>query len=254
MEKQQIRLAIAGILGRMGQTLLKVLNNNNIPCVLTSVLDKTKYNNHIKYFNKKIKITSNILDIINDFDVLIDFTNTISTMEYLKICQQYNKKIVIGTTGFNKNEKQHIINASKKISVVWSANFSIGINIINKLLDNISKMICDNNQNNVDINIIEKHHKFKIDSPSGTALYMKNILLKNLHTKYYMKDINCYSIRAGDYYGEHQIIFSFLGENIEIIHQASDRTPFAKGALKSAIWLFNINKNGLYNMDDVLGI
>ncbi|QJC35148.1 4-hydroxy-tetrahydrodipicolinate reductase [Enterobacteriaceae endosymbiont of Donacia proxima] len=258
MNKNQIRLAIAGINGRMGKSILKLLNmqiDKNI--LLNGVIEtKSSLKERKKIFYKSnfLNIKSNIIDIIDDFDVLIDFTNPKSTIENLNICKSYNKKIVIGTTGFNIQQKLIIEKISKKIAIVLSANFSLGINILLKILENITKIFCKNKlENKVDINIIEKHHKNKKDAPSGTALSLKNIIIQ-IYKKYnFMKEIKCHSIRAADLYGEHNILFSFIGEQIELIHKASNRRAFSEGAIKAAIWLYT-KKTGIYNMSHVLEI
>ncbi|QJC28479.1 4-hydroxy-tetrahydrodipicolinate reductase [Enterobacteriaceae endosymbiont of Plateumaris consimilis] len=256
--KNKVRLAISGINGRMGKNLLTIINQNQYNCVLNGILESKKslvINDNIQYtFNKNILynlyIQDNIINIIDDFDTLIDFTNPKSTLNYINICSQYNKNIVIGTTGFTEKEKIQIKKMSNKIGIVMSSNFSIGINIIFTILKNISK-IFNKQKNIIDIDIIEKHHKNKIDCPSGTALSIKNIISNYFNHKIFNK-VNCHSIRAGDIYGEHQIILSSIGEQIELIHKASNRLTFAEGALKAAVWISNIQKKGIYDMCDVL--
>ncbi|QJC28928.1 4-hydroxy-tetrahydrodipicolinate reductase [Enterobacteriaceae endosymbiont of Plateumaris rustica] len=257
--KNKIRLAISGINGRMGKNLLKIINQNQYNCTLNGALESKKssiintsicISKNNKLYNLYIK--DNILDIIDDFDTLIDFTNPRSTLKYVNICSQYNKNIVIGTTGFSEKEKIQIKMLSNKIGIVMSSNFSIGINIIFTILKNISK-IFNKQKKNIDIDIIEKHHKNKIDIPSGTALSMKNIILKFFENNIFQK-INCHSIRAGDIYGEHQIILSSIGEQIEFIHKASNRLNFAEGAIQAAIWISNLKQKGIYDMCDVLGL
>ncbi|QJC29371.1 4-hydroxy-tetrahydrodipicolinate reductase [Enterobacteriaceae endosymbiont of Plateumaris pusilla] len=255
----KIRLAISGINGRMGKTLLKIINQDKYNFTLNAVLESKKslnINTNIKYISKNIlynlNIKDNIMDIINDFDTLIDFTNPKATLKYVNICNQYNKNIVIGTTGFSEKEKIEIKKLSNKIGIVMSSNFSTGINILFKILKYMSKIF--NKQNNtLNIDIIEKHHKNKIDCPSGTAISMKNIIQKFFNHKNSQK-VNCHSIRAGDIYGEHQIIFSSIGEQIELIHKASNRIPFATGAIQAAIWISHFKKKGIYDMCDVLGL
>ncbi|QJC31939.1 4-hydroxy-tetrahydrodipicolinate reductase [Enterobacteriaceae endosymbiont of Donacia versicolorea] len=257
MKNNQIRLAISGINGRMGQSILKVLNNEEQNNILLSCLleKKTKLNllNKILYKSNFIKIDYNIMNIINKFDVLIDFTNPYSTIKNINICKKYNKKIVIGTTGFNNEQKIIIKEISKKIAVVLSSNFSQGINILFKIIENITEIFCKNKQKDLDIDIIEKHHKNKVDLPSGTALSIKDIILHVLKKNNVIKKINFHSIRAADLYGEHNILFSFIGEQIELTHKASNRISFAKGAIQAAIWISNKQK-GIYNMQDILEI
>ncbi|QJC35962.1 4-hydroxy-tetrahydrodipicolinate reductase [Enterobacteriaceae endosymbiont of Donacia cincticornis] len=258
MNKDQIRLAIAGINGRMGKSILQLLNIKVKKNILLTGAIETKLSlikrKKIFYKSKFLNIKSNLIDIINYFDILIDFTNPKSTIKHLNICKLYNKKIVIGTTGFNTEQKLTIKKISKNIAIILASNFSLGINILLKILENITKIICKNKlQNKTDIDIIEKHHKNKIDSPSGTALSLKETIMK-IYKKYnFMKDIKCHSIRAADLYGEHNVLFSFIGEQIELIHKASNRRSFAEGAIKAAIWLYT-KKTGMYTMNDVLEI
>ncbi|QJC35553.1 4-hydroxy-tetrahydrodipicolinate reductase [Enterobacteriaceae endosymbiont of Donacia sparganii] len=258
MKNNQIRLAITGINGRMGKNILKILNKkktNNI--LLNGVIehkDSLKKNNKILYKSNFLDIKSNIIDIIDKFDILIDFTNPCSTIKYINICKKYKKKIIIGTTGFTEQQKLIIKEMSKNIAIILSSNFSLGINILLKILENITEILCKNQQiNNLDVDIIEKHHKNKVDSPSGTALSLRNTILQTYKKYNFIKKIKCHSIRAADIYGEHNILFSFIGEQLELIHKASNRIPFAIGAIKAAIWINN-KKKGIYNMHDVLGI
>ncbi|QJC37188.1 4-hydroxy-tetrahydrodipicolinate reductase [Enterobacteriaceae endosymbiont of Donacia thalassina] len=258
MKKNQIRLAITGINGRMGKNILKVLNTETINNILLNGVIESKSSlkkkDKILYKSNILNIKSNLIDIIEQFDILIDFTNPKTTLENINICNQYKKKIVIGTTGFTTQQKLIIKKISKNIAVILSSNFSQGINILLKIIENMIKILCQNKQiNNVDIDIIEKHHKKKIDFPSGTALSLKEIILQTYKKFNMIKKVTCHSIRAADLYGEHSILFSFIGEQIELIHKASNRIPFAKGAIEAAIWINN-KKTGIYNMNDVLGI
>ncbi|QJC36367.1 4-hydroxy-tetrahydrodipicolinate reductase [Enterobacteriaceae endosymbiont of Donacia simplex] len=258
MKNNQIRLAVSGINGRMGQNILRVLNkektNNILLNGVTESETSLKNVNKILYKSNFLDIKSNIIDIIDRFDILIDFTNPQTTLKNINICEKYNKKIVIGTTGFTQKQKLIIRKISKNIAVILSSNFSQGINILSKIIENIITILCKNKQiNNLDIDIIEKHHKKKIDLPSGTALSLQNTIIQTYKKFNILKKITCHSIRAADLYGEHNILFSFIGEQIELIHKASNRIPFAKGAIKAAIWLNN-KKSGIYNMNDVLEI
>ncbi|QJC34777.1 4-hydroxy-tetrahydrodipicolinate reductase [Enterobacteriaceae endosymbiont of Donacia piscatrix] len=258
MNKNQIRLAVAGINGRMGKNILKILNTQIRKNVLLNGAIETKSSlkkrNKIFYKSNFLKIKSNLIDIIDYFDILIDFTNPKSTIEHLHICKSYNKKIVIGTTGFSIQQKLIIEKISKNIAIILSSNFSLGINILLKILENITEIFCKNKlENKIDIDIIEKHHKNKIDTPSGTALSLKNVIIQ-IYKKYnFMKEVKCHSIRAADLYGEHNVLFSFFGEQIELIHKVSNRHSFAEGSIKAAIWLYT-KKTGIYTMNHVLEI
>ncbi|PPI86583.1 4-hydroxy-tetrahydrodipicolinate reductase [Candidatus Pantoea edessiphila] len=265
----QIRVAIAGAQGRMGRELIKAANKEDIN--LSSVLVKAGSSMVgcdagilINSSQINITITDNIHNIIDSFDLLIDFTTPQSTMEYLSLCKQHKKSMVIGTTGFNQKEYKLIDLASKEIAIVLSANFSIGMNVVLKLLEATSKII----GNDSDIEIIEAHHRNKIDAPSGTALSMGKIIANTMHWKFdesavYKREgiigkrkeqsIGFSTIRGGDIIGEHKAIFASIGEQIEITHKVSNRMNFALGAIKATKWLKH-KKSGLFNMWDVLGL
>ncbi|QJC37600.1 4-hydroxy-tetrahydrodipicolinate reductase [Enterobacteriaceae endosymbiont of Donacia bicoloricornis] len=258
MQNNKIRLAIAGINGRMGQNILKILNTNKVNNILLNGVTEHKLSiknkNKILYKSNFLKIKPNLIDIKDKFEILIDFTNPLTTLENINFCKKYKKKIVIGTTGFTEKQKLIINKISKNIAIVLSSNFSQGINYLLKIIENFTKILCKNKEiNNLDIDIIEKHHKKKKDLPSGTALSLKDTITNICEKINIFKKITCHSIRAADLYGEHNILFSFIGEQIELTHKASNRISFAKGAINAAIWLHN-KEIGIYNMHDVLGI
>ena len=198
------------------------------------------------------------------FDVLIDFTRPQPAMNHLDYCVLHNKAMVIGTTGFSAEEKQKIADAAKSIPVVFAPNMSVGVNLCFKLLATAAKVLGDS----VDIEIIEAHHRHKVDAPSGTALGMGEVIAEALdrnlddcavygregHTgERERATIGFSTIRAGDIVGEHTVIFASEGERIEITHKASSRATFANGAVRAAKWLA-AQSAGLYTMDDVLGL
>ena len=270
MKKKPIRLGISGALGRMGKILIKEINKeNNI--ILNTVIVKKK-NIYLKQDIGEIinigalgvKINDSLEEEINNFDILIDFSTPKNTIKNLHICEKYKKNIVIGTTGFNQIEMNNIQSISKNIGIILSANFSIGINIILKLLEITTHAVSDD----TDIEIIESHHRNKIDAPSGTALTLGTTIAKkmkwNLDSdslyrtkgligKREKQKIGFSIIRAGDIVGEHTVIFANTGERLEISHKASNRIPFAQGAIQAAIWLYT-KKMGLFTMQDVLNI
>lgn len=265
---EKTRIAITGPIGRMGQILIQEIKKNKNTCLTTALVQKEH-----QLINKDIgeilgigKIGVLITDQLNikknDFDVLIDFTRPDGTLKYLKYCNQLKKNMVIGTTGFSKEEFKLIKKHSKNIGIVLSSNFSIGINLIFELIKKTAQIIGKNS----DINIIEYHHRNKIDAPSGTALEIGKVISKvmqwdlNKNSIYYNKGITGVRekekigfsiIRAGDIVGKHTIMFSSHGEEIKITHTASNRISFAKGAIQSAIWIHK-KKLGLFNMKDVL--
>ena len=198
------------------------------------------------------------------FDVLIDFTRPQPAMNHLEYCVLHNKAMVIGTTGFSADEKQRITIAAKSIPVVFAPNMSVGVNLCFKLLATAAKVLGDS----VDIEIIEAHHRHKVDAPSGTALGMGEVIAEALDRN--LDDCAVYgreghtgerdrttigfsTIRAGDIVGEHTVMFASEGERIEITHKASSRATFANGAVRAAKWLAE-QPPGLYSMQDVLGL
>jgi 4-hydroxy-tetrahydrodipicolinate reductase len=198
------------------------------------------------------------------FDVLIDFTRPESSLQYLTVCRQAGKKIVIGTTGFTEEQKTVIQEAARDIAIVLAPNMSIGVNLSLKLLEMTAKVMGDD----ADIEIVEAHHRHKIDAPSGTALRMGETVASVLGWN--LKDCAVYTrqgnigardrksigfstIRAGDIVGEHTVMFVGDGEQVEITHKATSRMTFAHGALRAALWLTD-KQSGLYDMQDVLGL
>ena len=202
--------------------------------------------------------------MINDFDVLIDFTRPEGTLAYMAICREYGKAMVIGTTGFDEAGKAAIRTAAEDIAIVFAANFSVGVNLVLKLLEKAAKVMGEY----ADIEIVEAHHRHKVDAPSGTALAMGEAIADAMQWKLdehavYTREghtgerqpqtIGFATVRAGDIVGEHTAIFADIGERVEITHKASSRMTFAKGAVKSALWLKD-KKSGLFDMRDVLDL
>jgi 4-hydroxy-tetrahydrodipicolinate reductase len=201
---------------------------------------------------------------LDAFDVLIDFTHPLVTLKNLEICRQAGKAMVIGTTGFSPAEKQLLADAGQQIPIVFAANFSVGVNLCLKLLDTAARVLGDE----VDIEIIEAHHRHKVDAPSGTALRMGEVVAaalgRDLHkVAVYGREgqtgarpretIGFATVRAGDVVGDHTVLFAADGERVEITHKASSRMTFARGAVRAALWLQD-RQPGLYDMQDVLGL
>ena len=211
-----------------------------------------------------IKVTDCIDPIAAPFDVLVDFTRPEPALNALSICRQHHKAMVIGTTGFSDSDKDIIHSASLEIPVVLAPNMSVGVNLCLKLLEVAARVIGDE----TDIEVIEAHHRHKVDAPSGTALRMAEVVAETLgrdlkvdgvfsregHTgERDPKSIGFSVIRAGDIVGEHTVMFADEGERVEITHKASSRMTFAKGAMRAAGWLAG-REPGLYDMQDVLSL
>ncbi len=265
-----IRVAISGASGRMGLTLIKAVSQTP-EAELTVAVDRPdspvigKDAGELAALGALgVKISANLAKAADQFDVLIDFTRPEASLDYLEICRKNGKKVVIGTTGFTDAEKVKIVEAAKSIAIMMAPNMSVGVNLSLKLLEMAAKVMGDY----TDIEVIETHHRHKVDAPSGTALRMGEVVAKALGRD--LKDCAVYgregitgerdrktigfsTIRAGDTVGEHTVMFADEGERVEITHKASSRMTFANGAVRAAIWLKD-KPNGLYDMQDVLGL
>jgi 4-hydroxy-tetrahydrodipicolinate reductase len=241
------KIAINGSNGRMGQALIEAVKLN--PNVSQgSILNRG----------------DDIERVLKDFDVLIDFTRPEATLDALSVCQSAGKAMVIGTTGFSDDALKVIDQASSDIPIVFAPNMSVGVNLTLKLLETTAKVIgADSN-----IEIVEAHHRHKVDAPSGTALKMGEVIANALgrdlsECAVYGREgkegprdrqtIGFSSIRGGDVVGEHTVTFFMEGERVEITHKASSRMTYANGAVKACQWLTN-QENGLYSMQDVLDL
>ena len=253
----KVNLAITGCMGRMGQQLIKSSKNDK-NFRLTTVTENQLINKKIA----GIKMSLNDEKSLKNVDLIIDFTVPKCTFEILKIASKLKKRVVIGTTGFNKKEENLIKKFSKKIPILKAGNMSLGINLLMYLTEIASKSL----GNNFLSKVYEVHHKHKIDHPSGTALMLGkgiavgkkkdfyNLLGKkylNQKTFPYGKKINFNSIRKGKTVGEHEVKFSSGKEIITLNHEAFDRALYSEGALTAGKWLMN-KKPGLYSMRDVL--
>jgi 4-hydroxy-tetrahydrodipicolinate reductase len=242
-----IRIAVVGASGRMGQTIIEAISQND-KVSLGATLDKG----------------DDLIVALDQFDVLIDFTRPEATLEYLAICQNSGKAMVIGTTGFSDDQLQEINNAAKNMAIVFAPNMSIGVNLSLKLLDMAARVIGEE----ADIEIVEAHHRHKVDAPSGTALKMGEVVANALgrdlsECAVYGREgieeprdrntIGFSTIRGGDVVGEHTVSFFMEGERVEITHKASSRLTFANGAVRAAGWLEG-QSAGLYSMQDVLDL
>lgn len=265
----KVKVAILGCSGRMGRNLIQAsIEHESIELVGGSVRSESSFANFdlgelagIGAIGKKTSVDINAL---LSADVFIDFTSIESTLENLTWCQQHNKALVIGTTGFTDEQVDTIKAAGQNIPVILAPNTSVGVNLMFKLLEITSKAIGDH----TDIEIFEAHHRFKKDAPSGTAVKMGQVIADTLgrdlsKCAVYGREgitgerdketIGFATVRAGDIVGEHTAFFADLGERIEITHKASSRMTFALGAMRAAFWLENA-ENGYYDMQDVLGL
>ncbi len=211
-----------------------------------------------------VALSGSLESVINDFDVLIDFTSPQVTLQNMALCAAHGKRIVIGTTGLTPEERAELDSYADKMPVVFASNMSVGVNLSFKLLAMAAKVLGDD----YDVEIIETHHHHKVDSPSGTALSMGEAVAGALgrdlrECAVYgregqigartQKEIGFATVRAGDVVGDHTVMFANEGERFEITHKASSRMTFAKGAVRAVSWL-NEQPNGVYSMQDVLDL
>ncbi|WP_339081712.1 4-hydroxy-tetrahydrodipicolinate reductase [Pseudomonas sp. TMP9] len=264
------RIAVMGAAGRMGKTLIEAVQLAD-GARLSAAIDRADSSlmgadvgELVAQGKMGVNLSGDLRAVLDQFDVLIDFTHPSVTLHNLEICRQAGKAMVIGTTGFSPEEKQLLADAGRQIPIVFAANFSVGVNLCLKLLDTAARVLGDD----VDIEIIEAHHRHKVDAPSGTALRMGEVVANALgrdlqKVAVYGREgqtgereretIGFATVRAGDVVGDHTVLFAAEGERVEITHKASSRMTFAKGAVRAALWL-QADKPGLYDMQDVLGL
>lgn len=263
------KIAIAGSSGRMGRVLLEAITQVNDMCV-AAALEVTgsayvgKDAGELIGSKNGIVITDDYETALQDCDYIIDFTRPEGTLAHLKVCREAGVKMIIGTTGFSAEEKEILRAASDDIAIVFAPNMSVGVNVTLRLLEIAARVLNDG----YDIEIIEAHHRHKIDAPSGTALCMGEVIAEALGRD--LKKVAVYgregvtgerddttigfsTIRAGDIVGEHTAMFAGSGERVEIVHKASSRMTFAMGALRAVRFLQD-KPNGLFDMQDVLGL
>jgi 4-hydroxy-tetrahydrodipicolinate reductase len=253
-----IKITITGALGRMGKALVQRLSKKK-KLKLFSLTD-VKSNKIIN----GIKIQKNNLDAFKKTDVIIDFSSPKASIEILKYAKKFKKKVVIGTTGFTQKQNNLIKNYSKKIAIFKSGNMSLGINLLEYIVNILSKKI----SGDYHIGISDDHHKNKVDYPSGTALMLANAVskgknknLESMKGKFFLNKkgslqknkVNFFIKRKGNTVGKHSVIFDNKIENIELKHTAFSRELFADGALNAAIWISKKSK-GLFNMQDMFGL
>ncbi len=264
------KIGVIGAAGRMGRTLIEaVCNAEQVELagaidVPNNSLIGTDAGDLAGLGKLDIQVVDNLEAVVQQLDVLIDFTIPEATERSLKICTEAGCHMVIGTTGLNDRQKELLQHASEKIGIVYATNMSVGVNLCFKLLQQAAQVLGDS----VDIEIIEAHHRHKIDAPSGTALSMGEVIADTLgrdlnKVAVYGREgrtgardrqtIGFETIRAGDIVGEHTVMFASEGERVEVRHIATNRMNFARGAVRAANWL-NQKGKGLYDMMDVLDL
>ncbi|WP_444814039.1 4-hydroxy-tetrahydrodipicolinate reductase [Variovorax arabinosiphilus] len=263
------RIAVAGASGRMGRMLVEAVRNADdlrlagaldVPGSAAVGTDAAAFLG----FTSGVAIASDLRAGLKDAQVLIDFTRPEGTLAHLAVCRELGVQAVIGTTGFSDAEKAEIATIAKDIAIVMAPNMSVGVNVTFKLLEMAAKAL----STGYDIEIIEAHHRHKVDAPSGTALKMGEVIADALgrdlkECAVYAREgitgerdpstIGFSAIRGGDIVGDHTVLFAGTGERIEITHKSASRTTYAQGSLRAARFLAT-QKTGLFDMFDVLGL
>ncbi|WP_034295344.1 4-hydroxy-tetrahydrodipicolinate reductase [Herbaspirillum sp. RV1423] len=264
-----LKIAVAGASGRMGRMLIEAIQNAD-DMVLAGALDVPDSPNlgtdAAAFLGKpaNVAIESDLAKGLANADYLIDFTRPQGTLKHAEYCAAHGIKMIIGTTGLEQEAKDAIAAAAQKTAIMLSPNMSIGVNVTLKLLELAAKSFSQG----YDIEIIEAHHRHKVDAPSGTALKMGEVIADAIGVK--LEDVAVYAregitgerdpssigfsaIRGGDIVGDHTVLFAGIGERIEITHKSSSRVTYAHGSLRAARFLAD-KKTGLYDMQDVLGL
>jgi 4-hydroxy-tetrahydrodipicolinate reductase len=264
------RIAVVGAAGRMGRALVTAVHEAE-GLVLGAATERQESQligldvGELAGIGRlDVALVADLRAVVDDFDVVIDFTSPTATLAHLGICREAGKRLVIGTTGLNGAEKQLLREGAEDIAIVFAPNMSVGVNLSFKLVEMAAKVLGDD----ADVEIIEAHHRHKVDAPSGTALRLGEVVADTLGRDLSEcavygregktgprdgKTIGFETIRAGDVVGEHSVWFAMEGERIEIAHKASNRMNFARGAMRAAGWVVD-QKKGLFDMQDVLNL
>lgn len=265
-----VRVAVAGAAGRMGRELMKAIAETD-GIELTAAVEKRGAPEVGRDAGELagvgamgIVVEEDLSEVVDLFDLLIDFTSPDATMANLATCRAHGLQMVIGTTGLDEEQQRRVRNAGEEIAIVAAPNMSVGVNLTFKLLEVAAEALGDD----TDIEIIELHHQHKVDAPSGTALRMGQVIADKLGRNLEevaifgregqtgardRRTIGFQSIRAGDAVGEHTVLFGGSGERLEITHRAQSRANFAAGAIRAAMWLAD-KEHGCFDMQDVLGL
>ena len=263
------RIGILGAGGRMGRILIQAVQQAGYQLAAAverpeSSLVGTDAGELAGIGSVGVKVSGSLADVLKDCDVIIDFTAPVATAQHLKLCREAGVAMVIGTTGMSDEQKAELDEVATHTPVVYAANYSVGVNVSIKLLELAAKVFGDT----VDIEVIEAHHRHKVDAPSGTALMMGEAIADTLGRN--LKEVAVYgreghtgprerqtigfeTIRGGDIVGEHTVMFIGEGERVEVTHKATNRMNFASGAVRAAAWVVG-REARKYDMKDVLGL
>lgn len=249
-----VKVILNGCSGKMGKMVIE--SSNQFPNLeIVAGIDKFKANYDFPIFDS-------VNDVNIEYDVLLDFSRADALNDLLDLTEKTNKPLVICSTGFSKEQLDLIANKSNSLMLFKSANMSLGINLINSLLKKVAPLL----YGNYDIEIVEKHHNQKVDAPSGTAILLADTIKNSLsdetqyvygregNSKRQQNEIGIHAVRGGSIVGDHDVIFAGTGEVIELSHKAISREVFAIGALKACEYMSKVNKPGLYDMNNVIGL
>ena len=265
------KIGVIGAGGRMGRMLIEAVGDNP-NSKLTAAIERAGSSligvdagELVGISALDVALTDDLEKVIADIDVLIDFSLPDATANNVQLCAKHNTAMVIGTTGLNDSQEQQLNDASEQITIVYAGNYSTGVNVSLKLIEMAAKAFAET----ADIEVIEAHHKHKIDAPSGTAYMMADAAAtargQNLkEVAIYGREgqtgerqqgsIGIHAIRGGEIVGDHTVMFIADGEIVEITHKAQNRMTFASGAVRAAVWAVEQSAAGRYGMQDVLGL
>jgi 4-hydroxy-tetrahydrodipicolinate reductase len=263
-----MKIGVTGVTGKMSRTIGRLIVEDtlvDLSCGLTrkgGANEGEDFAEFLGYSKSGTKIISDLDQFVKDSDAIIDFSSPALSLEIAKKCAQYGKILVCGTTGFSDEEKQQFAANAEKCVIIWSSNMSLGVNLLMNLAEKVANILHDD----FDVEIVEMHHRNKVDAPSGTALSLgaavakgRGVDLKEVgqmarvgqNNPRQKGEIGFATLRGGDVIGDHSVIFAGEGERVELTHKASNRDVFAKGAIRAAIW-GSAKENGFYSMRDVL--
>tara|TARA_R110001592_G_scaffold83774_1_gene248103 strand:- start:24984 stop:25793 length:810 start_codon:yes stop_codon:yes gene_type:complete len=264
------KIAVTGAAGRMGKMLIEAVANSEF-AELTAAIERPESSllgvdaGELAGLGVNgVKVSGDLESVVNDFDVLIDFTAPLATLSNMRVCAKYNKGIVVGTTGFTTEEEASLLASQSQTAICKAANFSTGVNVCLNLLEKAAEALGDE----YDVEIYEAHHRHKVDAPSGTALAMGESVAGALNRDLRLvsvygregqtgarkkETIGFATVRGGDVVGDHTVMFMGEGERVEITHKASSRMSFARGAVRAAVWI-GAKEKGFFDMRDVLNL
>ena len=264
------RIAVTGAAGRMGRALINAIELAD-NAVLSAAIERSGSSligadaGELAGLGRNgIAVVDDLAAVLDDFDVLIDFTAPSATIANVACCRAAGKRVVIGTTGCTASQRAEIARAGQDVAICMASNYSVGVNLCFKLVDLAARVLGDES----DIEVYEAHHRHKVDAPSGTALRLGEVVAEALGRDLARvavfgregqtgardpQTIGFATVRAGDIVGDHTVMFAAEGERVEITHKASSRMAFARGAVRAALWLSGRDR-GLFDMQDVLGL